>query len=91
MQFVFEISDDSPEAEELLHVVATINKQHKRDAKAAGKPEPDDVTPQSYLAPIVIAHLRKRVQNIYLQHAKTLSATQLKNSFGPLETVRGNN
>ena len=83
------IPDGSPELEELQHVVATINTNNSQDAAAAGHSAPTPMTIQEYVVPIVLAHFKKRVQNIYLQHAKTKSTADLAKAFGNLSTVRG--
>ena len=84
-----DVPDGSPELEELQHVVAEINAINKRDAESAGREVPAEMTVQEYVVPIVLGHFRKRVQNIYLQHAKTKTTAELKGAFGTLSNVRG--
>ena len=84
-----DIPDDSPELEELQYVVDQINTTRLADAQAQGHTPPPPLTVQDYVQPIVMAYFTKRVQNLYVAHARIQSADTLKEAFGPLSHIRG--
>ena len=88
MMIQINVPDGSPELEELQYVVATINSTNARDAAAEGHPAPTPITIQEYVTPIVMGHFKKRVQQVYIEHARSQPTAKLKEAFGDLDTLR---
>ena len=77
-----EILDGSPELEELEFVVNQVNERQSLDAESLGAPVPELITLESYVTPIVLRYFKKRVQDHYLQRARTTSNSELQDKFG---------
>ena len=88
MNITVTIEDGSPELEELQYVVSHVNSERAKEALQAGRPAPVPLTVGSYITPIVLAHLAKRVKQIYIGHAQGQTPAVLMDKFGTLADVR---
>ena len=83
-----EIEIAGPELDELRYIVAEINKTNASDARNESRQPPPPLTEQAYIEPIVLNHLRGRVEKIYQRAVRRMNSAELQDKLGPVNNVR---
>jgi hypothetical protein len=83
-----DIPDGSNELKELQFIVDELNTNRDADAAAAGQPKPTPITVTEYFTEMAMGPLRSRVKKRYQAHVQTLSAAELEQKLGPIDTIR---